>query len=208
MPTRPAGLPNWDTVRKWVDRRDFDVFVFIGHGIAGERGFGLLFEEPEALGGEDFPSGSRARYSDPKWADDLTGLFSTKQVPVAVFIGCQTGASVDAGTRERLQGYIRGSLGVAERLVRNRPQVRCVVGMQQNVTGPLAVSFLESFFEKLLRGESPGHIEAAVRGDRAWRFKATRNSHRLTRPRSSTASSPWNRCSGSGADRPCGSLPP
>ena len=135
-----------------LERGDFNIFHFIGHGDFEEQGDGLMHGTLRFNSAwEDLEEDE-----DEEWIEytRLQALFGNhKQVKVVVLNACR-GAVVD----ERRSGH--GFLGVAPALL--RAGVPAVVAMQYAIRDDVALQFAETFYSRLSDGRWAGQVDTAV----------------------------------------------
>jgi hypothetical protein len=159
--SEPAvGKPaTWENFRKQLTKNldPYDIVIYLGHGSLKEEG-------GETIGCLQFEDG--VGHTDMT-ASDIIVPFLNKPVPVVLLVACQTADQVVDSKYQNLHkmkmpDWIRGSQGVAQALINSvQSGTQLVVGMRYRLDTKDAISFLENFFDSLLRA-TPGNVEAAV----------------------------------------------
>jgi hypothetical protein len=165
------GLPTPDQLRVTVDKKAYDVLVYLGHGdlvtsYPGAAPVGTLqLEEVDDDGSIGVTAGQLAWYLD------------RHAPPVVLLMGCLTAATLPAPVQDKLANFVRGSEGVAQALVESESGVHIAIGMRYRLDSHDATLFLRTFFGALLNKQS-GNVELAVREARAdLHFKNAQNSN-------------------------------
>ncbi|MBV9924084.1 MAG: CHAT domain-containing protein [Acidobacteria bacterium] len=168
----------WEKFQRCLEDTSYDVLVYLGHGNLPEAVGGIppLGElELEQPGEEEKPGAPKkpgAQFAHAISADQLKNHLQNYPVPVVLLAGCVTASEFDTLDEEKRKALLeeiprmmRGSQGVAQALVNSEAGVQCAVGMRYKLERNLAVTFLNAFFDSLLR-RKPGHVEAAIRAGR------------------------------------------
>lgn len=115
------------SLRAALQKSEYHILHYIGHGDLEDRGEGVLILEDE--------SGSESRIA----ADRLALLLKPTSIRLVVLNGCETGAS-------SRPDYF---LGIAPKLI--HAGIPAVIAMQQNIPDAGAVAFSEAFYTALAR---------------------------------------------------------
>ena len=158
-----AGLPTVAQLENQLDRKEYDILVYIGHGdvsssASPERKTGgvLQLEDETGENRATLDAGTLARL-----------LGEQNPVPVVLLLGCLTATEdipedMREGVKELLPQWLSGSRGVAQVLINSASGVQFAIGMRYKIDTTIALLFFEHFFRSLLRN-NPGNVEAAVR---------------------------------------------
>lgn len=153
-----SGPVTYDSLRRRLHDRRYDILVYLGHGDLQDAGF----EELPPTGVLQFEI-EGGPYADPIRANQLRSEMQNYPVPVVLLAGCSTAAS-EAMLRRTPQ-WMRGNQSVAQSLIYGETGVQCVVGMRYRLETADADRFLGAFFQSLI-ADAPGDVEQAVRAGR------------------------------------------